>query len=81
MTSAAAAAAKEILDMAWAARADFVCRPEPLARSIARAKELGEGPILFVDHAEMGFEIATSGGTIGPGRCRARRWRGALAIG
>ncbi|MCH9012589.1 MAG: M81 family metallopeptidase [Proteobacteria bacterium] len=57
--AAAAAAAKEILDLAWAARADFVYRPEPLARSIARAKELSEGPILLVDHADN----CASGGT------------------
>lgn len=56
----------ELLDMAWAARADFVYRPEPLAVSIARARDLaaaappGSGPVVLLDHCDN----CASGGTM-----------------
>ena len=57
--AAARRAADEILDEAWAKRADFVYRSEPLADSVARAKGLTDGPILLIDHADN----CASGGT------------------
>ena len=50
----------ELLDMAWAAREDFVYRLEPLAESIARARQVAEGPVVLLDH----FDNAASGGTM-----------------
>lgn len=49
----------ELLDKAWQRRADFVYEVEPIARSIAAAKELEGGPIVLVDHGDNVF----SGGT------------------
>jgi microcystin degradation protein MlrC len=48
-----------ILDAAWERRADFVYDSEPLSESVARAKQLTEGPILLIDHADN----CASGGT------------------
>ncbi len=56
---AAEAARDRLLEGAWAARADFVYRGEPLADAVARAKTLEEGPILLLDHADN----VGSGGT------------------
>ncbi len=42
----------EVLALAWQRRADFVFRPEPLAASIAHAKDLGGGPIVIADHGD-----------------------------
>ncbi len=51
--------AGRLLDFAWRRRADFVWASEPLGTSIGRAKSLGEGPILLIDHADN----CASGGT------------------
>ena len=56
----------ELLDMAWDARAQFVYKVEPLAESIARARDLardkapGSGPIVLLDH----YDNCASGGTM-----------------
>jgi microcystin degradation protein MlrC len=56
----------ELLDMAWEQRAKFVYTPEPLERSIARARELGaakppgSGPVVLLDHCDN----CASGGTM-----------------
>ncbi|MCB1702109.1 MAG: M81 family metallopeptidase [Pseudomonadales bacterium] len=56
----------ELLDMAWAARGDFVYQPQPLAESLAEAQGLamdGEasgGPIVLLDHCDN----CASGGTM-----------------
>jgi len=56
----------ELLDSAWAARAEFVYRIEPLAESMARAKALadgkpaGSGPVVLLDHSDN----CASGGTM-----------------
>jgi microcystin degradation protein MlrC len=56
----------ELLDMAWAAREQFVYRPEPLADSLARAQALraglreGAGPVVLLDHSDN----CASGGTM-----------------
>jgi microcystin degradation protein MlrC len=48
-----------ILEAAWERRTDFVYKSEPLAMSISKAKQLGDGPILLIDHADN----CASGGT------------------
>jgi microcystin degradation protein MlrC len=55
----------ELLDQAWADRADFVYQLEPLERSLARAAALsppapGDGPIVLLDH----YDNCASGGTM-----------------
>jgi microcystin degradation protein MlrC len=56
----------ELLAMAWAAREQFVYRPEPLAESIDRAVQLaarkpaGSGPVVLLDHSDN----CASGGTM-----------------
>ncbi len=56
----------ELLDIAWAARAAFVYRTEPLAASIAQARALadakpaGSGPVVLLDHSDN----CASGGTM-----------------
>jgi microcystin degradation protein MlrC len=56
----------ELLEMAWAKRADFVYRIEPLPESMARAKALADandaktGPIVLLDHSDN----CASGGTM-----------------
>ncbi|MBI3708308.1 MAG: M81 family metallopeptidase, partial [Proteobacteria bacterium] len=57
--AAARNAVDAILDAAWARRADFVYRSEQLAQSVARAKQMTEGPVLLIDHADN----CASGGT------------------
>ncbi len=48
----------ELLAMAWAARSQFVYRPEPLAQSMAQAlalaadKPAGAGPVVLLDHCD-----------------------------
>ncbi len=50
----------EILDAAWAERDEFLFDAEPLADTIATARQLDEsGPIILLDHADN----AASGGT------------------
>src|SRR3546814_10457802 len=51
---------REILDLAWKHRADFVYEIEPLATSLARAAELTEGPVVLLDH----YDNAASGGSM-----------------
>ena len=56
----------ELLDMAWAARAQFVYQPEALAESMARAQAVrtglraGAGPVVLLDH----YDNCASGGTM-----------------
>ena len=49
----------ELMRMAWERRADFVFEDEPVERSLARARSLGDGPILLADHGD----VAGSGGS------------------
>lgn len=42
----------ELADMAWSRRDDFIFPTEPVAKSIAYAKTLTEGPIILVDHGD-----------------------------
>ncbi|GEO42285.1 microcystinase C [Skermanella aerolata] len=48
-----------LLDVAWNRREEFVYRAEPLARSVARARDLADGPVLLLDHSDN----CGSGGT------------------
>ncbi len=48
-----------MLEMAWARRADFLYRGEPLSAQIARARKLEGGPIVLADHGDN----TASGGT------------------
>jgi microcystin degradation protein MlrC len=50
----------ELLDMAWNAREQFVYRTEPLAQSLAHAREMPGGPIVLLDHCDN----CASGGTM-----------------
>lgn len=55
----------ELLDEAWAQREKFVYQLEPLEKSVAKARWLGEspsdeGPILILDH----YDNTASGGTM-----------------
>lgn len=50
----------ELLDMAWKNREAFVYRIEPLAESLARAKQATDGPIILLDH----YDNCASGGTM-----------------
>ncbi|MDG2111006.1 MAG: M81 family metallopeptidase [Actinomycetota bacterium] len=49
----------EILDAAWAERAEFVFESRPLSDTIAEAKAMTDGPIVLLDHADN----TASGGT------------------
>ncbi len=42
----------ELCGMAWQRRADFVFPIEPMAKSIARARALPQGPVVLVDHGD-----------------------------
>lgn len=50
----------ELLDQAWNARREFVFEPEPLAESVARARQMTEGPVFLLDHCDN----SASGGTM-----------------
>ena len=50
----------ELLDAAWAAREDFVYRPQALTQSIARAAAINDSPVVLLDHCDN----AASGGTM-----------------
>jgi microcystin degradation protein MlrC len=50
----------ELLDMAWLAREQFVYRPEPLERSMARAAQSAERPVVLLDH----YDDCAAGGTL-----------------
>lgn len=43
---------KEIIEMAWERRADFIYKSDPIAETIAQAKSLGDGPIVLADHGD-----------------------------
>ncbi len=64
VTDGGAAQAKrlseELLDMAWQAREQFVYRIEPLAASLARARQMQGGPVVLLDH----YDNCASGGTM-----------------
>ncbi len=50
----------ELLDLAWREREKFVYQIEPLAESLARAKDIDDGPVVLLDH----YDNAASGGTM-----------------
>ena len=50
----------ELLDSAWQAREEFIYKIEPLSESMARARELDDGPVILLDH----YDNAASGGTM-----------------
>ena len=52
--------AEELLDMAWRSREQFVYRIEPLAQSLARARQMQGGPVVLLDH----YDNCASGGTM-----------------
>ncbi len=52
MSAAAPDLLDELLETAWARRADFVFPIEPMADSIARAKALDGGPVVLADHGD-----------------------------
>ena len=49
----------ELLESAWADREAWVYRIEPLGESMARAKQVTEGPVVLLDH----YDNSASGGT------------------
>jgi microcystin degradation protein MlrC len=51
---------EELLDMAWAAREQFVYRVEPLEQSLRRASGLRARPVMLLDH----YDNCASGGTM-----------------
>jgi microcystin degradation protein MlrC len=53
------ALAERLMGQAWERRAAFLYQGAPLAEQIARARTLGEGPIVLVDHGDN----TASGGT------------------
>lgn len=55
----AQALCESLLDQAWQRREDFRYRGEALADSIARARQMTEGPVILVDHGDN----TASGGT------------------
>ena len=56
---AAQALVARLLDAAWAERQSFTFQTEPLADSVARAKQL-DGPVVMLDHCDN----SSSGGTM-----------------
>ena len=50
----------ELLDQAWSARRDFIFEPEPLRDSVARARQMTQGPVFLLDHCDN----SASGGTM-----------------
>jgi microcystin degradation protein MlrC len=57
--AAAATVRDRLLAQAWDSRETFVYRGEPLERAVTRAREIGQGPVLLLDHADN----CGSGGT------------------
>ena len=49
----------ELLEMAWRDREAWVYKIEPLEESLARAKQIDDGPVVLLDH----YDNAASGGT------------------
>ncbi len=58
-TGAARAACGRLAAAVWSARADFIYQAQDLAQSVARAKTIGDGPVILLDHADN----TGSGGT------------------
>jgi microcystin degradation protein MlrC len=58
-TDPAEALLDRMLEMAWERRAAFLYEGAPLASQIAHARQLGEGPVVLVDHGDN----TASGGT------------------
>jgi microcystin degradation protein MlrC len=50
----------ELLDEAWSGRREFVFESEPLEESVARARQMTEGPVFLLDHCDN----SASGGTM-----------------
>ena len=55
----AESACERLLDDAWEQREEFVFDSEPLSETVAQAKNLTQGPIILLDHADN----SASGGT------------------
>jgi microcystin degradation protein MlrC len=55
----ARAVVDSLLDAAWERCEDFVYHGEPLDEAVARAKQIGDGPVVLLDHADN----CASGGT------------------
>jgi microcystin degradation protein MlrC len=51
---------EELLDMAWNARSKFVYEPEPLEKSMQRARQIDAKPVVLLDH----YDNCASGGTM-----------------
>ncbi|MGB0554464.1 MAG: M81 family metallopeptidase [Alphaproteobacteria bacterium] len=49
----------ELLEMAWRDRESWVYKIEPLEKSLTRAKQIDDGPVVLLDH----YDNAASGGT------------------
>jgi microcystin degradation protein MlrC len=65
---------EELLDEAWAQREAFVYEIEPLEQSVARAREMTEGPVILLDH----YDNTGSGGTMDTTRVLAEVMRQGL---
>jgi len=57
--TAAEAACERLLGEAWRKKEEWIFHSEPLADTIGRAKQLTEGPVILLDHADN----SASGGT------------------
>jgi microcystin degradation protein MlrC len=49
---AAEASRDRLLERAWAARAEFIYRHEPIGEAIRRAKGVNDAPVVLLDHAD-----------------------------
>ena len=54
----------ELLDAAWAARAQFVYQLEPLDDSLARAAQITDGPVILLDHFDNAASVGTMDTTV-----------------
>lgn len=54
----------DLLDKTWNAREEFLFHHEPLQQSVARAKQLHEGPIVLLDHCDNTASGATMDTTV-----------------
>ncbi len=57
--AAAEAACNRMLSEAWQQKEEWIFHSEPLGETIARAKQITEGPVILLDHADN----SASGGT------------------
>ena len=57
--TAAEAACERLLEAAWQQKEEWIFQSEPLTDTIGRAKQLTEGPVILLDHADN----SASGGT------------------